>query len=289
MLTPKQTWQLIKNSTWIALGVGCFVVAFIIWILQFKISAVEEVVPVEEEAQQSLRPVQAEKVSFSQALGGFATEVPAIDLSKRTVLQGNHEPEFRGAKFVSEQNKRWTLQIMKVTEEDIIRSYLAKRDDRKNFNYLRLSDGKNPEQFVLIYGLYQNVQQAMEASQKIDFELPDSIKILPEKISVYSALVNDLGSDELSSGVALRSVVLRKAALPKMVDLSIKSSEGNVPNLAGTTTTIQRKDERGEIKSTHVENSSVAPKSEEMKPNSEQKTAPAAKPTQTEPQVIDPF
>lgn len=288
MLTPKQTWQLIKNSTWIALGVGCFAVAFVIWILQFKISAVEEV-PLEEETQQTLRPVQTQKVTFNQALGGFSTEVPAIDLSQRTVVQGNHEPEFRGAKFVSEHNKLWTLQIMKVTEEDIIRSYLAKRDDRKNFNYLRLSDGKNPEQFVLIYGTYQNVQQAMDASQKIDFGLPDSIKILPEKMSIYTVLVNDMGSDELSSGVALKSVVLSKAALPKMVDLSIKPAESNAANMAGTTTTIQRKDEHGEIKSTRVENSSVAPKSEEIKPNSEPKAAPAAKQTQTEPQVIDPF
>lgn len=285
------TWRKIKPYIWLALGMSCLIVTFLLWIMQTQKSGVQEV-PIEIEAQQAARPVQLEAVAFDKRLGNFNDEVPPIDMTKRVVEVGEHEPEFRGSRFIAENQKAWTLQLMKVTEEDIIRAYLRKREDRNKFQYFRLQDEKHPAQFVLTYGSYKDVRQTIDQTQNINFALPESIKALPEKFSTYATLVNDLGSDEMATNAKLRSVVLTKAALPKIADLMPKTAPVTTPSpkappLAGTTTTIQRKDESGQVKSTHVERSQVAPKIDS--PGQEASAAPTTRGAVQESQIVDPF
>lgn len=289
MHIAKQTLQLIKNSTWMVLGIACAMTALVLWGMQLKTPKIEEVHFEETQAQLAARPVQTEAIGINQNLGSFSSEVPAMNMTQRETVSGEHAAEFRGSKFIADNQKAWTLQLMKVSEEDIIRSYLDKREDRKNFSYLRLQDEQNPEQYVLLYGVYKNVQQAMEQSQKMNFELPESVKILPEKISTYRHQVNDLGSDEVASGAKLYTVVLSKAALPKVVDLSIKTPSIDVDMLAGSRITVQRKDQSGEIKSIQTETSTVATKNEPTRPQNEAPTLHAPKTPPKESQVIDPF
>lgn len=288
MAITKQAWQTIRNSTWMMLGLACLFVALILWAMQLKKSGVEEVKPTEV-AQQTERPIQAEKVAFAQTLGSFDQEVPAIDLTQRSVSVGSHAPEFRGSKYVAENNKRWTLQLMKVTEEDVIRAYLDKQENRQNFRYLRLSDGKNPEQFVLLYGVYDNVKQAMQALEQADFGLPQSVKIAPEKMTTYARLVNDLGSDEVSSGSALRTVVLSKAAIPKAT-VPVATPVSPVQQLAGTTTTIKTTNADGEVNRVRTEKTQVTPPVDAKKSNIEtNNSGTAIKSENNETQVRDPF
>ncbi len=296
MANNTQVWQVVKNSTWIIFAISALLIALLCWGVQLKTDHVEQV-PVEVEAQQAARPVQVEKVFSNQTLGGFSSEVPAIDISKRVVAVGEHEPEFRGSKFTIDNRKMWTLQLMKVTEEDIIRSYLNKQDDRSNFFYLRLRDGKNPEQFVLIYGLYKGVKQAIDASQKVDFALPESIKILPEKMSMYTSMVNDLGSEEMMNGTVLRPVLLAKTSMPQKVLEPVKKQlpatssvpSSSVPNVA-TTTTVVTVQQNNEPKTTSTE--AVVTTTQKPPSNNEvveQKTIEQPKPSSSEQQVVDPF
>lgn len=292
MRVPQHIRQIMTNSTWVMLGAGCMAAAFVLWIMQVRILEVQEVHAEEEqEAQQAARPVQTEAIGLTPNLGNFSYEVPAMNVVQRETDNGQRAAEFRGAKFVAENKKAWTLQLIKVSEEDIILSYLDKREDRKDFHYLRLQDGKNPEQYVLLYGKYNNIQLAMEQLQKQSFDLPATVKIVPEKISTYAPLVNDLGSDEIASGAKLRDVVLTKAALPKVMDLTPKPAPTPIDTLAGTSTTVQRKDQDGNVKSTQTENSTVAAaKKEVARPNPEpitQNNAP--KPPPKESQIVDPF
>lgn len=292
MRVPQHIRQIMTNSTWVMLGAGCMAAAFVLWIMQVRIPEVQEVhVEEEQEAQQAARPVQAEAIGLTSNLGNFSYEVPAMNVVQRETDNGQRAAEFRGAKFVAENKKAWTLQLMKVSEEDIILSYLDKREDRKDFRYLRLQDGKNPEQYVLLYGKYNNIQLAMEQLQKQSFDLPATVKIVPEKISTYAPLVNDLGSDEIASGAKLRDVVLTKAALPKVMDLIPKPAPTPIDTLAGTSTTVQRKDQDGNVKSTQTENSTVAAaKKEVARPNPESTTQNnAPKPPPKESQIVDPF
>lgn len=287
------TWQKVKTFIWLGFGVSCLCATFVLWLIQSQRPQVQEV-PLEIEIKQVIRPIQVEMVAFHQDLGNFKEEVPPIDMTKRTVAVGEHEAEFRGSKFISENNKAWTLQIMKVMEEDVIRAYLSKRKDRKKFQYFRLEDGKNSTQFVLTYGIYKDVKQTIDQTQKINFVLPDRVKVIPEKFSTYTTLVNDLGSDEMAQGTKLRIVVLKKVALPKLADMMPK--EVPVTNtthpLAGTTTIIRRQDESGQVKTqierSQVERPKTAPKVDAPIQH-EQSTTPTQQRSIQENQIIDPF
>lgn len=287
MAATQNIWLTVKNVTWLILALGCFLILFIGWVLQFKAPTVQELTPIEKNIQMTTRLVQAETVANTQLLGSFTSEVPQINLSKRIIASGVHGPEFRGTKFVTEYQKMWTLQIMQVSEEDIIRAYLDKRTDRDKFYYIRITKKDQPEQFVLMYGVFKTVEQTLAKTQTIKFSLPDSVKTMPEKISSYVNDVNDLGSEEVGKNQELRSVVLRKAAIPKYQPAVAKPKNETLEKMAGTTITVQRSDQNGEIKSTQVEqNQPLRPQAQQNVPaaNSQIKETP-----QVEQQIIDPF
>ncbi|KAA8733298.1 hypothetical protein F4V57_08725 [Acinetobacter qingfengensis] len=278
MATLSRHWQTVKNIIWLALGVGCLLLTFIFWIVQNKPKTVE--IAQQQKQQQDVdRPVQIEKVAVNQNLGTFTDEVPPFNLTQRSVEVSSHEAEFRGAKFVADYHKKWTLQLMKVSEEDIIRAYLAKREDRKKFNYLRLQDGKNPEQYVLIYGQYDSAQQAVEQSQKVNFELPESVKVLPESLSTYSALVRDLGSEEVLSGTKLRNIVLTKTVIPRIV----------APEPTVTPSSLAGSADQSATKTEQMVKTQNAATSPVKTGQIEQKITEPVKPHTNEEQIIDPF
>lgn len=281
-------WSKIKVLIWLGLGVICLFSLLFIWIFQgVKRDVVEK--PIEVIEQEEIRPVKIEEVKFNANLGSFYSEVPALNLVKRNVEIGHHEPEFRGTKFIDENKKAWTLQLMVVTEEDIIRAYLAKRDDRSEFYYFRLQEDNKPTQYVLTYGIFKDVKPAVQLLEKMDFSLPESVKIIPERFVNYASKVNDLGSDELAQGSQLRNVILTRAALPKITDLMPREVSNRLPSelTGGTTTTVERKDEQGNVKSTSTNSTPIKPPKEETK-----KTLSGQSPSQNVEhieQVVDPF
>ncbi|WP_459655544.1 hypothetical protein, partial [Achromobacter xylosoxidans] len=82
--------------------------------------------------------IQPEKVATTPNLGALADEVRPLDLTTRTVASGEHEPEFRGTKFINENKKQWTLELYRASDEDIIKNFLKSRTDRNKFIYFRL-------------------------------------------------------------------------------------------------------------------------------------------------------
>lgn len=213
MTTRSAYWQTAKNVIWLSFGLGCVLASFIFWILQLAPRGVEEIVD-NPSAQETARPVKNEKVTISDSLGSFTKLVAPIELSQRSVEPTVHDREFRGAKYVAEHQKKWTLQLMKISEEEIVKAYLTKRSDRNQFNYLRLQDGKNPDYYVLIYGVYDSEQQALENAQRVNFNLPTSIEVVAAPFANYLPLVNDMGSDELMTSSKLRDVNLTRTYTP---------------------------------------------------------------------------
>lgn len=279
------TWQTVRNFIWLLFAAACLLLALILWASQLKHKEVE-VIEFEKQAQEAARPVQSQTVGMDTNLATFTNEVRPIVLKQRVTSSGDHAPEFRGSKFLSESQKSWTLQVMKVQEEDIIRSYLDKREDRKKFQYFRLQEEGQPEQFVLTYGIYKDVKEVLNKTNQLDLQLPDAIKTLPEKFSTYAPLVNDLGTDEISSGLKLRPVNLTRAALPvipsRALNVPSTSSTSDVVK-GGTTTTIKQTDQKSQQQNVRTETSHV--------PSSlqEQRTSPTPRPQSSDSQVIDPF
>lgn len=295
MINRAKLWQDIKQAIWLSLGVACFVVIFVLWIMQSKEDQAKQVTPIDTEDTQEKTVIQQQNVLLDKKIGTFQYEVPPIDLLKRNALAGDHEPEFRGSAFIAENKSAWTLQLMKVAEEDVIRSYLDSRKDRNQFHYFRLDDQKNNNvQYVLTYGVFKNTQAAIEQAQKVSFGLPKSVKLLPEKFNTYADLVNDLGSDESKSTIELHSIVLTRTAVPKVREVAprpaVESTPTETQSLGGTTTIIQRTDESGEVQSSNTEHSQVKPRrtpannntpSNPGDSNNTQRQAPA--------EIIDPF
>ena len=238
---PTSSWA---RTLWLVLGGTSAVTAVIFLSMLSHQAKLHPKKTAVEQAEQPNAHVTVEKVAATNDVGAFTKEVPAIALTKSTasVAIGSHEPEFRGSKFIEDNKNKWTLQIFQVRDEDIISSYLDKRDDRKQFNYLRLNDSKNPEQFVLLYGTYPDAQTALQQASRLNFGLPNSIKVTAQKISSYRALVNDLGSDEANSALTLRTVVLNKVAIPKPRPTTVELSNLNptqIEQLGGTTTVVR--------------------------------------------------
>ena len=286
-VTAPNIWQTVRHFIWLLFGAGCLLLALIFWVTQSKKLDVE-IIEVEQQAQEAIRPVNSEKVGNEASLGTMVDEVRPIVLKQRVLSSDGHEAEFRGSKFLSEHQKSWTLQLMKVREEDIIRSYLDKREDRKKFQYFRLQAEGQVEQFVLTYGSFKDVKEVLDKTAAINFQLPAEIKTSPEKFSSYTSLVNDLGADELSSGLKLRTVHLTKAPLPVVIERPqiTNSPDRTSTDLgAGTTTTIRQTDPKTQQQKTHTESSRVPAHQPSLQ---EQRSTPIRQ-QHNEAQVVDPF
>ncbi|WP_407304475.1 hypothetical protein [Acinetobacter sp.] len=266
MTTIRTQWQRIQNYIWLVCGVVCLFAALIFWAITDR----EALVEVEKSAEtESELQIQPEKVAATSLLGALQKEVRPLEMTTRVVNTGSYEPEFRGSKFINDNKNAATIELFRATKDDVIRSFLKKQPDRNNFYYIRLSGENHIEQYVLLYGIYRNSDQAKQALQQLPFQFPQSIQPQVQDMETYAALVNDMGADEMGSNKKLYAINLKAAPLPR-VDESllavVPKPKPTVPvaepKAATTTTTVTRRDEDGNVVDTQQSYSSVesAPK-----------------------------
>lgn len=221
------TWYMIKQLLLVSLAAICFAAFMILWLLKPDAKELEKkVVEVEQEV---VRSVQMETIANSENIGAFIKEVPEMNLTQRVVVSGEHDPEFRGNRFVSSNKAKYTIQVMDVSDEKVVLSYLSKRPDRSKFNYLRTQDGKNPERYVVIYGVHKDQQTATEEMAKMNFGLPASVSPSVKKIGDYEKFVNDLGSEEKGVSTGLRNVVLARVSQPRVAPANTGANQLPIP------------------------------------------------------------
>lgn len=221
------TWYMIKQLLLVSLAAICFSAFMILWLLKPDAKELEKkVVEVEQEV---VRSVQMETIANSENVGAFIREVPEMNLTQRVVVSGEHDPEFRGNRFVSSNKAKYTIQVMEVSDEKVVLSYLSKRSDRSKFNYLRTQDGKNPERYVVIYGVHKDQATASEEMAKMNFALPASVTPVVKKIGDYEKLVNDLGSEEKGVSTGLRNVVLARVSQPRVMPAATGANQLPIP------------------------------------------------------------
>ena len=206
-------WRTIQNSTWLIGGLVMLGIAFFLWIgIQ-----IHDHIVVEKPLDMDV-PIEPEKVRFSPTLGMMTDIVPVLDLSKSST-ESIHTAEFRGADYIKSQNNRWFLHVMTVTKIEVIKSYLASRADRTQFTYFRYIESKQPVRYVLAYGSFAAVNQALDASKTVQFDLPDSVKVYPQRFSELKKFVSDeVTADEKISNLGganqLYQVKLRSVPVP---------------------------------------------------------------------------
>ena len=262
MATLRTQWQRIQNYIWLVCGLVCLFAALIFWAITDSDALVEVEKSAETESELQIQP---EKVAATSLLGALQEEVRPLEMTTRVVNTGSYEPEFRGSKFISDNKNATTIELFRASKDDVIRSFLKKQSDRKNFFYIRLSGENQIEQYVLLYGIYRNSDQAKQTLQQLPFQFPKSIQAQVQNIEDYAALVNDMGADEMGSNSKLYAVNLKSAPLPRIDEslLVVPKPKPTVPvvdpKAATTTTTVTRRDEEGNVVDMQQSHSSVEP------------------------------
>ncbi|GAA5559450.1 hypothetical protein Asch03_00674 [Acinetobacter schindleri] len=264
MTVSRTFWQNVQQYIWLVGGIACLLLAFIFWVVTDSKKLVEVEKSADSDAPVQIQP---EKVATTPNLGALADEVRPLDLTTRTVASGEHEPEFRGTKFINENKKQWTLEIFRASDEDIIKNFLKNRSDRNKFIYFRLSGEQQAEQYVLVYGTFKRSDDAIQQLTQINLQLPESIKPQPQQFSSYAPLVNDLGADEIKGGNnQLYEVRLRPAALPTIDESLLMAGSTNAAvnvqpkapaTNSATKTTIVRRDAQGNVVDVQQSNSNI--------------------------------
>ena len=263
MTALRTPWQKIQHYFWLVCGVCCLFAALVFW----AITDTDEVVEVEKKPETEVElQIQPEKVASMTHLGALSDEVKPLDLNTRIVVNVSHEPEFRGTKYIGEVKKQHAIELFRVGNEAILKTFLKKQQDRKPFVYLRLSGENQPEQYVLLYGLYKTTAEAQQALSALNLNLPKSVQPKVVAMQQYASLVNSMGSEELASNQKLYEIQLKNVPLPK-VDESVQirpkaqpSAPVVAPKESTTSTTIVRRDQEGNVvdvqkSQSHVEGS----------------------------------
>lgn len=215
-------WQQIRQFPWLSvgwltIGTGVLVACFLLW-LSVQLAERLTVEVAEPTATPEIAVVLPDRLEGE--IGMLVDAVPPLDLNKQVVAVGQRAPEFRGTEFIKANSSNWTLQVMKVSQESVVKTYLSQRKDRQRFQYFRVVEGTQ-EHYLLTYGNFTTVQTAMGALQSMQFDLPNSVKAFPERFSTYQALVKDQGAEERMSGLSqkVRQILLKPVAVPIDVDV----------------------------------------------------------------------
>ena len=288
MVAIRTNWQNIRQYIWLIGGLLCLLAALIFW----AITDTKDLVTVTNPIGETQVQIQPEKVAASAHLGGLMDEVRPLEMTTRVVAAGNHTAEFRGTKFFQENKKAWTVELFKVTDEDIIRSFLQKQADRKNFIYFRLSGENQTEQYVLVYGVFQNDHQAKAQLEQLGIKLPTAIHPQAVQFEKYAAFVNDLGSDEMMGTNKLYEVKLKSAPLPVVDESLLAQAKSALAAITGsnttvntTQTTITRRDESGNVVDVQKSQSATA----QTQNKNKDPVAPSAEKKPAEHEISDPF
>lgn len=265
MATLRTQWQRIQNYIWLVCGLLCLFAALVFWAMTDSDALVEVEKPAETASELQIQP---EKVAATSLLGALQDEVRPLEMTTRVVTTGSYEPEFRGSKFIHENKNASSIELFRATKDDVIRSFLKKQADRKNFFYIRLSGENQVEQYVLLYGIYRNRDEAKRVLEQLPLRFPKTVQPKVQDIENYVSLVNDMGADEMGSNNKLYAVTLKSVPLPK-VDESVLTLPKpgpavveTAPTNAVTTTTLTRRDEQGNVVDVQQSHSGVgvAPK-----------------------------
>lgn len=203
---------------WLILAVLLGMATLIVWTKIKRLQPKDRVPAVAVNQEPKMATMQELLSRFTPDLGFSTDTVPPLDPNRKGSIAARHSPEFRDNKFLEAQRNNWTLQVMNVTRESVVVDYLSKRSDRSQFHYFQYVDSDKQTHFILTYGVYGSMNQAMDDLNRVSFDLPGSVRAFPERLRNYLPLAarntsNDGKLEE--SQDRPRRVILKPVRVPE--------------------------------------------------------------------------
>lgn len=175
---------------WLLMTLIFGVVLALVWMFSKTPVASEKIknAPVTATTATPVDMVQPIKIDALHELDG---DVQPIDFDAMVRDLRQYPKEFKDKRFLIANKGKWTVQVMNVAENDVILDYLSGREDRDKFAYFRYRDENDQPRFMLTYGIMSSPQEAMGASQLIDFGLPANVRVLPEEFNRYVSIIEN--------------------------------------------------------------------------------------------------
>lgn len=130
-------------------------------------------------------------------LNELKNEVKPMDNSVLVRDLRSYPPEFKDKTYFNGISGSYAIQLMDVTENEVIVDYLNGRSDRDQFAYFRYTDGNDKQRYVLTYGKFASSAEAEASLAQVNFGLPSSITPKIAKVSEFLSIIDsyELGQD----------------------------------------------------------------------------------------------
>lgn len=130
-------------------------------------------------------------------LNELKNEVKPMDNSVLVRDLRSYPPEFKDKTYFNGISGSYAIQLMDVTENEVIVDYLNGRSDRDQFAYFRYTDGNDKQRYVLTYGKFASSAEAEASLAQVNFGLPSSITPKTAKVSEFLSIIDsyELGQD----------------------------------------------------------------------------------------------
>lgn len=199
---------------WLAVSLTLSGIFIILWLYGNSIATESDSnVNAIEKSVASVKAVHlSERIS---KLNDLSDDVKPIEFKTVVRDMRDYPPEFKDKIFINKNKGKWTLQVMNVSEHDIIRDYLNSRDDRDKFAYFRYSDKNNKSRYILTYDVVASLDEATILASEIDFTLPKNVKVEPEEIKRYASMIDSYERSEAVLDMSRnrpRSIILKETS-----------------------------------------------------------------------------
>ena len=187
--SPKNKGRLVA-SAWLIMALLTGAAALALWMFS-SAPIFEQETEAEKEAPAEVLASNIDQVKHIDQLNELSGDVKPISFDALVRDLRDYPEEFKDSKYLKKNKGKWTVQVMDVSEHEIITDYLDSRDDRQKFAYFRYRDSNNQPRYLLMYDVMGNKQQATNAADSVDFGLPANVKVIPEEISDYLDVIEN--------------------------------------------------------------------------------------------------
>ncbi len=216
---------------WLAGALLLSGVLIILWLYGNSIAT--ESVPHVTAIEKSVASVKAVHLSeHIDKLDDLTDDVAPIEFKTVVRDMRDYPEEFKDKIYIKNNKGKWTLQVMNVSEHEIIKDYLRRREDRDKFAYFRFTDQNNKSRYILTYDVIGSLDEAIILASEVDFDLPKSIKIVPEEMSRYASMIDSYERSESVLDMSRnrpRSIILKETS--HLVPVPVKRVAPKVPKV----------------------------------------------------------
>lgn len=232
-----------KARVWLLASLIMTLLAIVAWVFSASASAIEadNEEKVEKQTIENDDGSLLNEVSLTRhisELEELQTSVKPISFDAIIMDRRSYPDEFKDKKFLIQRQGKWTIQVMNVNDHEIINDYLDTREDRSDFAYFRYMDDFDNVRYLLVYGVMGTEEKINNLLTKVDFGLPDSVKVQPVKFNDY---VNKVDNYELGESIVpIGGTVPREIKLsPTRRQVSVRSATPKPSTNASSSNKVQ--------------------------------------------------